>query len=147
MYSLDILIVNYSPPRERPVSIYDFLLTGIFLPTFYIKLKVCFLNNFSEGRSLLTKRSPMEPIDCKDKPYCYECNYRYNQYHNAFNDPDLSLTAKVLWALISERESGFDASEYLDDLCEEDLLYGAFMELARKGYFDRSYLECGMGGG
>jgi hypothetical protein len=83
----------------------------------------------------------MEPIDCKETPYCYECNYRYQTYQNAFNDPDLSLSAKLLWALISERKEGFDSEEYLDNLCEEDLMYGPLMELVNKGYFSQSYLE------
>ena len=85
-------------------------------------------------------------IDCKATPYCYECNYRYQHYQNAFNDPNLSLEAKLLWALISERQSGFDASEYLDNLVPEDLMYEALMQLVNKGYFSQSYLEHGIGG-
>jgi hypothetical protein len=85
-------------------------------------------------------------IDCQATPYCYECNYRYRPYQNAFNDPDLSLSAKLLWALISERAEGFDRSEYLDNLVPADLLYDALIELEKKGYFDSSYLEYGIGG-
>lgn len=85
----------------------------------------------------------MEPIDCKATPYCYECNYRYQHYQNAFNDPNLSLAAKLLWALISERKEGFDREEYLDNLEPCDLMYEPLMELARRGYFDSSYLEHG----
>ncbi len=83
----------------------------------------------------------MEPVDCKATPYCYECNYRYTQYKNAWNDPDLTLAAKLLWTLISERESGFDWDEYLDNLIPEDVLYDPLMELVNKGYFDFSFLD------
>jgi hypothetical protein len=78
----------------------------------------------------------MPIIDCQATPYCYECNYRYQYYQNAWNDPSLSLEAKLLWTLISERGSGFDFDEYFTGLVREDIIYDPLMELLKKGYFD-----------
>jgi hypothetical protein len=80
----------------------------------------------------------MAIIDCQSTPYCHECNYHAQYYLNAWNDPDLSLEAKLLWTLISERDSGFDFDEYFCCISKEDALFYPLMELLNKGYFDES---------
>lgn len=80
----------------------------------------------------------MEQIDCKATPFCHECNYRYQYYKNAWNDPSLSLEAKLLWTLISEREKGFEWDEYCETI-PDDAIYCPLMELLKKGYF---HYEC-----
>ena len=87
----------------------------------------------------------MEAVDYRTA-YCEECLCEHQYYRNAWNDEELSLAAKLLWTLISEREEGFDHDEYLDNICQEDAIYEPIMELVNKGYFDFSFLEVGAGG-
>lgn len=82
----------------------------------------------------------MEPVDCKPV-YSKECACEYTCFRNAWNDIELSLAAKLLWTLMSERESGFDWDEYLEELLPDDVLFDPLMELVNKGYFDFSFLE------
>jgi hypothetical protein len=102
---------------------------------------------FSEGTfSTKNKGKKMEPIDCEKPPYYCESNYNYAFHNNAFNDPDLSLEAKLVWSLITERGDGFDYHEYFDSLEPLDVIYAPFVELLQKGYFTMGKLEIGMGG-